>query len=54
MNKIPMQLPYGAVYFRKSNPPEEDWERDYKQAAEDGYNIFRHWFMWGSIEVAPG
>ena len=46
-------LPYGAVYFRKSNPPREDWERDYAQAARDGMNIFRHWFMWGSIEVQP-
>jgi len=54
MNKIPMQFPYGAVYFRKSNPPKKDWERDYKTAAEDGMNVFRHWFMWGSIEIAPG
>ena len=23
------KFPYGAVYFRKSNPPREDWERDY-------------------------
>ena len=34
--------PYGAVYFRKSNPPREDWERDYRTAAEDGLNLFRH------------
>lgn len=54
MAKIPLQMPYGAVYFRKSNPPKEDWERDYAQAAADGNNIFRHWFMWGNIEVAPG
>jgi beta-galactosidase len=47
-------FPYGAVYFRKSNPPREDWERDYRQAAEDGMNAFRHWFLWGAIEVAPG
>lgn len=46
--------PYGAVYFRKSNPPKEDWERDYQKAAEDGMNAFRHWFMWGVIEVASG
>lgn len=52
--RIPMQFPYGAVYFRKSNPPRDQWERDYAQAAEDGMNIFRHWFMWGSIETAPG
>lgn len=52
-NRLP-QLPYGAVYFRKSNPPKEDWERDYAVASEDGMNIFRHWFMWGAIEVAPG
>jgi beta-galactosidase len=36
---------YGAVYFRKSNPPREDWERDYRTAAEDGLNLFRHWFL---------
>ena len=49
-----LQLPYGAVYFRKSNPPEQDWERDYKVAAEDGLNIFRHWFMWSAVETSPG
>ena len=48
------KFPYGAVYFRKSNPPQEDWERDYKTASEDGMNIFRHWFLWSAIEVAPG
>lgn len=45
---------FGAVYFRKSNPPREDWERDYRVAAEDGHRLFRHWFPWGAIEVAPG
>ncbi len=47
-------FPYGAVYFRKSNPPEEDWARDHQTAAQVGMNIFRHWFMWSAIEVAPG
>lgn len=47
-------IPFGAVYFRKSNPAAEDWERDYGQAASDGMNAFRHWFMWSAIEVAPG
>ncbi len=47
-------FPFGAVYFRKSNPPEQDWERDHKTAAQLGVNIFRHWFMWASIENAPG
>ena len=51
--KIP-QFPYGAVYFRKSNPPKQDWERDYKTAAEDGCNLFRHWLIWGAVETAPG
>ena len=45
---------YGAVYFRKSNPPRGDWERDYRTAAQDGVNAFRHWFLWSAIEVAPG
>jgi beta-galactosidase len=49
-----MQFPYGAVYFRKSNPPKKDWRRDYQQASQDGMNLFRHWFMWGAIETSPG
>ena len=47
-------FPYGAVYFRKSNPPREDWARDYETAADDGLNTFRHWFLWSAIETAPG
>ncbi len=43
----------GAVYFRKSAPPKEDWERDYKRAKLDGHTIFRHWFSWNAIEVEP-
>ncbi len=48
------KFPYGAVYFRKTNPPKAEWERDYNVAREDGMNIFRHWFIWGAIERAPG
>ena len=47
-------FPYGAVYFRKSNPPEPDWERDHKNAAQIGMNMFRHWVMWSAVEIAPG
>jgi beta-galactosidase len=47
-------FPFGAVYFRKSSPPEQDWESDHKTAADLGMNIFRHWFMWASIETSPG
>ena len=47
-------FPYGAVYFRKSNPPEQDWARDHQTAARIGMNTFRYWFMWSAIEVAPG
>jgi len=52
-NSLP-DFPYGAVYFRKTNPPKNEWERDYKTAREDGMNIFRHWFLWSAIESAPG
>ena len=52
-NPLPA-FPYGADYFRKSNPPREDWGRDYQTASEDGMNVFRHWFIWSAIEVAPG
>lgn len=51
--KDDLQYPYGAVYFRKSNPPKKDWEEDYKRAAEDGINLFRHWVIWGAVETAP-
>ena len=47
-------FPFGAVYFRKSSPPEQDWENDHRTAADLGMNIFRHWFMWASIETSPG
>jgi beta-galactosidase len=47
-------FPFGAVYFRKSSPPEQDWEKDHKTAAGLGVNVFRHWFMWASIENSPG
>ena len=47
-------FPYGAVYFRKSNPPAEEWVRDHQTAAKVGMNTFRHWFMWSAIEVEPG
>ncbi|GHT58860.1 beta-galactosidase [Spirochaetia bacterium] len=43
----------GAVYYRRSNPPEYDWERDYRVAREDGHTMFRHWFTWNSIHIAP-
>ncbi len=47
-------FPFGAVYFRKSSPPPQDWERDHQTAASLGVNVFRHWFMWASIETSPG
>ena len=47
-------FPFGAVYFRKSNPPEEDWERDYSTASKDGMNAFRHWVPWSAVEISPG
>lgn len=49
-----MEFPYGAVYFRKTNPPRQDWARDYRTAAEDGMTHFRHWFMWAGVEYQRG
>jgi hypothetical protein len=28
MTDLTTPFPFGAVYFRKSNPPSPDWERD--------------------------
>jgi beta-galactosidase len=47
-------FPSGAVYFRKSNPPDTDWAKDHKTASQIGMNTFRHWFMWSAVEVSPG
>ena len=46
-------FPAGGVYFRKSNPPVDDWARDHQTAHRLGMNTFRHWFMWSALEVAP-
>ena len=44
----------GPCTSENRNPPEPDWERDHQTAAQMGVNIFRHWFMWASIENSPG
>ena len=36
-----------------TNPPREDWARDYAVAREDGHTIFRHWVPWAALEIAP-
>ena len=48
------QVVFGAVYYRRTNPPVQDWARDYQQATADGMNMFRHWFLWGATEIRPG
>jgi hypothetical protein len=48
LDRVP-QVPFGAVYFRKSNPPQEDWERDYGVAAEDGLNVFSLCLFLGGL-----
>lgn len=54
-DKIQTEPPveFGAVYFRRSNPPKTDWERDYQVAKEDGHTLFRHWLLWSDIHVKP-
>jgi len=47
-------FPYGAVYFRKSNPPEAAGPAIMPPRRAPAMNTFRHWFMWSAIEVAPG
>ena len=47
-------FPYGAVYFRKSNPPEKTGSATTKPPPQIGMNMFRHWVMWSAVEVAPG
>jgi len=50
-NEVPIEI--GAVYYRRSNPPQHDWDRDYTVAKEDGHTIFRHWLTWNVAHIAP-
>jgi len=36
----------GSQYFRAPTPPEEDWDRDLRQAKEYGLDYVRFWLMW--------
>jgi len=52
---LPSAIPaFGAVYFRKSNPPAVDWARDHARAVADGHTLLRHWVIWNAVEIAPG
>jgi beta-galactosidase len=41
--------PYGAMYYRRPAPFEEDWERDIDYMKERNFNFIKHWAMWNLI-----
>ena len=45
---------FGAVYFRKSNPPKQDWERDYATAAADDESTTTPWNKCGGGSFFTG
>ena len=42
-------FPYGAQYYRTPNPPESEWEKDFKTMADFGFTIAKIWAMWSWI-----
>lgn len=46
-------FPYGAQYYRSPNPPESDWESDFRTMAEHGFTIAKIWAMWNWMHL-PG
>lgn len=45
-------FPYGAQYYRTPNPPQSEWERDFRSMAEHGFTIVKIWAMWTWMHVA--
>lgn len=47
-------FPYGAQYYRTPNPPEEEWEKDFKRMEEGGFTVVKLWAMWTWIHKGEG
>jgi beta-galactosidase GanA len=45
---------FGAQYYRPPFPYRCDWERDFKNMQELGFNTVKLWAMWNRIEKSPG
>lgn len=47
-------FPYGAQYYRTPNPPQSEWEKDFKTMADHGFTIAKIWAMWSWINYKEG
>ncbi|HEX2987762.1 MAG TPA: beta-galactosidase [Chloroflexota bacterium] len=47
-------FPYGAMYYRRPNPPPEDWERDFQTMQAHGFNMVKCWAMWNVMHTSEG
>ncbi|MDI6827659.1 MAG: beta-galactosidase [Armatimonadota bacterium] len=45
-------FPYGAQYYRTPNPPESEWEKDFRTMAENGFTIAKIWAMWNWMHTS--
>jgi beta-galactosidase len=45
-------FPYGTQYYRTPNPPQSEWERDFRSMADHGFTIVKIWAMWTWMHVA--
>lgn len=45
---------YGAQYFRPPFPEKKDWERDFKNMKNYGFNCVKLWAVWNYIEKEKG
>lgn len=45
-------FPYGAQYYRSPNPPEVDWDADFRSMGEHGFTVTKIWAMWNWMHVS--
>ena len=45
---------YGAQYYRPPFPYKQDWERDFANMQDYGFNCVKLWAVWNWIEKEPG
>ncbi len=45
-------FPYGAQYYRSPNPPQVDWDDDFRTMREYGFTVVKVWAMWNWIHAA--
>ena len=48
------EIMFGFQYYRAPTPRKENWEKDLKKIAADGFNTVKYWVQWRWGNPAPG